>query len=223
MQGRDQTRTHPIGSVGVEVDLQGITPGGGELATVTPIGGGIVAVDDGAHRRFVELDPQAPLLAQGGDGVGHHQVPVVLVGDAGVHRRLAVESHRFAAGAGTGNALGVGMAGQYQDGGVATDRPQADPVLALGAAHTGERVIGQGLAAGLVGLDGAQHQGLLLGPGHQGQDRAEQQAGGDQAPDGEGHGGVRSENGAGHRRWPTQDGGPVRLPWRSTRRGGPVV
>ena len=89
------------------------------------------------------------------------------------------------------------MAGQYQDGGVATDRPHADPVLAHGAAHTGERVIGQGLAAGLVGLDGTQHQGLLLGPGHQGQDRAEQQAGGYQAPDGEGHGGSdrRTEQG----------------------------
>ena len=106
--------------------------------------------------------------------MGHHQVPVVLVADAGVHRRVAVEGHRFAAGAGTGNALGVGMAGHHQDGRVAAHRPHADPVLAQGAALTGNRVIGQGLVAGLAGLDGPQHHGLLLGPGGQGQGDAEQ-------------------------------------------------
>ena len=137
---RNQAGTDPVRAVGIEVDFQGIAAGGGMVAADAPVGAHLIAIHDGAKGRAVIADVETPLLAQGHRLDGDHHVPVELVADAGVHRRGAVAGHRFAGGAGATDVLGVGVAGQYQDGGGGADAAPADPVALQAAAGPRERI-----------------------------------------------------------------------------------
>ena len=167
MQGGDQARSHPGAAIRIKVNLQGVASGGGVLPPHTPVGAGLVAAEHGAHRRNVEVDVEAPLTAQHRHGVGHLEAPVVLIADAGPHRRGSVEPHGLTTGARSPNPLGVGMAGQHQDRDGRADAAGTDPVL--GQRRTGPKQgihrwscggapqAGEGL--GFHGAGQRQHQG----------------------------------------------------------------
>ena len=120
------------------MDLQGVAAGGGEGLAHAPVGAGIVAIGDIPHRRHIELDVEAAAAAQGHHGGCGAQIPVELVLDIGLHGRGAPQGHGGAGGASARNPLGIGMAGEHQDGGLRCQGLSADPVLGQGGPGAGE-------------------------------------------------------------------------------------
>ena len=143
----DQARAHPIAAVGVVMDLQGITPFGHMGLAHAPGGAGIVAIGDGTLGWVVEADLQPALLPEPHHLLGGEEIPEEFIGDADLHGPGPIERRRGTAGAGSANALGIGMASHHQNFGVWLHRPHADPVLAVAGPGAGE-----GVAAGGPGL-----------------------------------------------------------------------
>ncbi|MEN9388742.1 MAG: hypothetical protein RLZZ255_1718 [Cyanobacteriota bacterium] len=158
MQGRDHAGTHPIGAVSVEVNFQGIATGRGMGLAHTPIGARVIAAVDGAHQRVIEADVEPALPAQIHHPPSHLKVPVELVADAGLHRRGTGKIHRGTGGSGTGDALGISVAGHHQNLHLAPQGAAAHPVALEAAAHTGERIAASTARCRSLGRNG-QAQG----------------------------------------------------------------
>jgi len=140
MQGGDHAGAHPIGAVGIEVDLEGVATGGGMASPLAPVGTRIIAIDDRALRRVVEADVQPPPQAERHHPAGHLQIPVELIADAWLHRPGAMAVHRLSGGAGACDPLGVSVTRQHQNRHINRQSPCTDPITLQTAAGPGERI-----------------------------------------------------------------------------------
>ena len=81
------------------MNLEGVAPIADMALAHAPVGARIVLVVDCAQRRLVVADVEAPQLTAGHHRLGHRQIPVELVGDAGLHGGKARQRHRGSGGA----------------------------------------------------------------------------------------------------------------------------